>query len=112
MKIAIPVAGGRLAMHFGHCRQFAVVEVDDDSKTILRTTYLMPPRHEPGVLPRWLHDQGADLIITGGMGRRAQGLFAESGIKVVVGAPSDKPEDIVSAYLAGTLEAGQNVCDH
>jgi len=112
MKIAIPVAGGRLCMHFGHCEQFALVEVDDGNKTVTGTSYLTPPAHEPGVLPRWLHEQGANVIIAGGMGQRAQGLFSQSGIEVVVGAPAEKPEDVVSAYLSGTLEAGQNICDH
>jgi len=112
MKIAIPVVAGKLCMHFGHCEQFALVEVDDDNKTITRTGYLTPPAHEPGVLPRWLHEQGANIIIAGGMGQRAQGLFSQNGIEVVVGAPAEKPEDVVSAYLAGTLEAGQNIGDH
>jgi len=112
MKIAIPVADGRLCMHFGHCEQFALVEVDDGNKTVTGTSYLTPPPHEPGVLPRWLHEQGANVIIAGGMGRRAQGLFSQNEIEVVVGAPAEKPEDVVSAFLAGTLEAGENVCDH
>jgi predicted Fe-Mo cluster-binding NifX family protein len=111
MKIAIPVAVGKLCMHFGHCEQFALVEVDD-ARTVTATEYLTPPPHEPGVLPRWLHEQGADVIIASGMGQRAQSLFAQSGIDVVVGAPAGQVADIVSAYLAGTLEAGQNVCDH
>jgi len=112
MKIAIPVAGGKLATHFGHCEQFAVIEVDQTSKTVSETTHITPPRHEPGVLPRWLHEQGVDLVIAGGMGSRAQGLFSEAGIQLVVGAPADTPENIVTAYLGGSLEAGQNVCDH
>ena len=112
MKIAIPTANGHLCMHFGHCEQFAVVEVDPGSQAIVGTTYLAPPPHEPGVLPRWLREQGAEVIIAAGMGQRAQGLFAQSGVKVVVGAPAEKPEDVVAAYLAGTLQVGQNVCDH
>lgn len=112
MKIAIPTADGKLCMHFGHCEQFALVEVDDNNKTVSGTSYLTPPLHEPGALPRWLHEQGADVIIAAGMGQRAQGLFSQNGIKVVVGAPAEKPEDVVSAYLAGTLEVGQNICDH
>jgi len=112
MKIAIPIANGKVCMHFGHCEQFALVEVDAGGKTITGTSYLTPPPHEPGVLPRWLHEQGADVIIAGGMGQRAQGLFAQNGIKVVVGAPAERPEDVVAAYLSGTLKVGQNVCDH
>jgi len=112
MKIAIPTANGQLCLHFGHCEQFALVEADVDSKTILGTSYLTPPAHEPGVLPRWLHEQGANAIIAGGMGQRAQGLFTQNGIQVIVGAPTGTPEEIVAAYLDGTLESGQNICDH
>jgi len=46
------------------------------------------------------------------MGQRAQGLFAEQGISVVIGAPAETPERLVADYLAGTLEAGENICDH
>lgn len=112
MKIAIPMADGRLCLHFGHCEQFALVDVDEGAKSIAGTALLTPPAHEPGVLPRWLHAQGADVIIAGGMGQRAQALFAQNGIAVVVGAPAEEPERIVAAYLEGTLRTGQNVCDH
>ncbi len=112
MKIAIPVADGKLCMHFGHCEQFALLDVDQTTKTITNRQLLDPPPHEPGVLPRWLHEQGANIIIAGGMGQRAQSLFAENDIKVVVGAAGDTPDQIVTAYLAGTLKAGVNICDH
>ncbi|NLF67589.1 MAG: ATPase [Candidatus Anammoximicrobium sp.] len=112
MKIAIPMAGGQLCLHFGHCQEFALIDVDEATGQPRQTTFLTPPAHEPGVLPRWLHQQGADVIIAGGMGQRAQQLFAENGIKVVVGAPGNTPENIVQAYLNGTLASGQNLCDH
>ena len=112
MRIAIPIAQGRLAMHFGHCEQFALVDVDQQDKQIVGTTMLQPPAHAPGVLPAWLHEQGANVIIAGGMGSRAQGLFAQHDIAVVVGASDGTPEELASAYLAGTLETGENVCDH
>ena len=110
--IAIPVVGGRLCMHFGHCEQFAVLDVDAAGKEILNSRRLVPPAHEPGVLPRWLHDQGVNLIVAGGMGRRAQNIFNEQGIEVIVGAPAEPPESIVQSYLDGSLQAGENLCDH
>ncbi len=112
MKIAIPLVNGQLSMHFGHCEKFALVEVDDASRKATGTTLLTPPPHEPGVLPRWLHEQGANLIIAGGMGQRAMQLFAQNNIQVIVGAPVDTPENLVAAYLSGTLVAGTNACDH
>ena len=111
-KVAVPVSDGCLAEHFGHCERFAVYEVDRAAGEVLGSESHVPPPHEPGALPRWLHGLGADVIIAGGMGRRAQTLFAENGIDVVVGAPSEPPDDVVAAYAAGTLEAGENACDH
>ena len=73
---------------------------------------LVPPPHEPGVLPSWLHQLGADVIIAGGMGQRAVGLFDEKGIKVITGAPELDPEALVSNYLDNMLLTGANVCDH
>jgi predicted Fe-Mo cluster-binding NifX family protein len=64
------------------------------------------------VLPSWLHEIGADIIIAGGMGQRAIGLFGEKGIKVITGAPELEPEALVASYLDNTLIAGTNVCDH
>ena len=112
MRIAIPLANGLLSMHFGHCESFALIDIDDTEKKIVARKIVNAPPHEPGLLPKWLHELGADVIITGGMGRRAQDLFSEQNISVVLGAPSDDPETIVKEYLAGTLETGDNVCDH
>ncbi|MCK4305472.1 MAG: P-loop NTPase [Candidatus Eisenbacteria sp.] len=112
MKIAVPVTQGSLSLHFGHCEHFALFEVDSDGKTIRDKQFLTPPGHEPGILPRWLHEHGANVVITGGMGARAQGLFAQNNIKVVVGAAGTDLERIVEAYLDGSLETGANVCDH
>ena len=110
--IAIPVENGRLCMHFGHCDEFEVYEINDADKTILSKNTQTPPPHEPGVLPQWLHELGASVIITGGMGPRAQQLFAQNGISVVLGCPAEPPEQVVAAYLNGTLQPGENVCDH
>ena len=112
MKIAIPVANEQLCMHFGHCETFAVLTVDEKTKTITGHETLVPPPHEPGVLPRWLGEQKVNVIIAGGMGQRAQQLFTAQNIAVVVGAPAAAPEKLVTDYLAGTLKSGANVCDH
>jgi len=112
MKIAIPLAEGKLTMHFGHCASFALVDVDDQTKKNLGREDIPAPPHEPGLLPPWLAERGAKMIIAGGMGQRAQELFALEGIRVVVGAPSETPEKLITEYLAGTLVVGANVCDH
>ncbi len=112
MKIAIPLADGLLAMHFGHCQSFALVDVDPAKNEIIKREDIEAPPHQPGLLPPWLAERGAQLIIAGGMGQRAQALFSEQGIKVIVGAPAESPERLVVDYLAGNLKSGENVCDH
>jgi predicted Fe-Mo cluster-binding NifX family protein len=110
MKFAIPLAEGKLTAHFGHCQEFALVEVEGN--VIKNKETLVPPPHEPGVLPKWLHDQGANVIIAGGMGARALDLFAQNDIKVIVGASALTPEELVKQYLDNTLQTSGNVCDH
>lgn len=112
MKIAIPTAGGKLNLHFGHCQAFTLIEVDPETKQIVKREEIPAPKHEPGVLPRFLGELGVDVIIAGGMGMSAQNLFDGQGITVVIGAPSKTPDELVEEYVRGTLISGENVCDH
>ncbi|WMW64854.1 iron-sulfur cluster carrier protein MrpORP [Nitratidesulfovibrio liaohensis] len=112
MKIAIPLAAGRLCQHFGHCEQFAVLTVDPGSGTVMGQELLTPPPHEPGVLPAWIADTGTRLVIAGGMGARARQLLEERGVQVLVGACAADPADLVAAWFGNRLELGANTCDH
>ena len=111
-KFAIPLANNELCMHFGHCEQFAIIDYDENEKKIVNSDLQTPPPHEPGVLPKWLGELGVNTILAGGMGSRAQQLFASNGISVVTGAPVGKAEDLVKAYVGGNMETGINTCDH
>jgi len=112
MRIAIPLVGGRLSMHFGRCEEFVLIDLDAETKQVVKQEVLPSPPHEPGLLPSWLHEKGADVIITGGMGPRAQDLFGQYGIKVVLGAPAETPDALVASFAQGALESGENPCDH
>jgi len=69
-------------------------------------------KRKTGVLPEWLRDLGANIVIAGGMGSKAQDFFNQSGIKIITGAPLDPPESLVNQYLSDSLVTGENVCDH
>ena len=112
MRFAIPLADGKLAVHFGHCASFALLDVDPDGKSVMVREDVEAPPHQPGLLPPWLAERGDNRIIAGGMGQRAQALFAEHGIGVIVGAPVEVPETLVAKCMAGTLVSGANACDH
>jgi ATP-binding protein involved in chromosome partitioning len=108
--LVIPVEDGKLSPHFGHCKQFAFIETKKGK--VKAQEMKTPPPHEPGVLPRWLYEQGADVVITGGMGEQARQLLKEKGIEVITGAPVDSPETIANQFLSGSLVTGDNACDH
>lgn len=110
-KIAIPITEGKLSVHFGHCREFYICDVSEDNE-ISNETLQMAPSHEPGLLPRWLSEQGVTDVIAGGMGQRAISLFHDQNINVAVGAPPSQPRIIVEEFLAGTLELTINRCNH
>jgi ATP-binding protein involved in chromosome partitioning len=112
MKYAVPVSGGVMCSHFGHCEQFALIDVDEKNKEILRKELVTAPEHEPGLFPKWLAEKGAGRVIAGGMGMRAQGLFRENGIEVIVGAIESDPEKAVLNCVNGLLATGDNICDH
>jgi predicted Fe-Mo cluster-binding NifX family protein len=112
MKYAIPVSGGLLSAHFGHCEQFALIDADEKKKTILRKELVAAPEHQPGLLPPWLAKQGVQVVIAGGMGGSAISLFQQNGINVMLGAATADPEKVVNDYLNGNLVTGENVCDH
>jgi len=112
MRIAIPVSEGQLDPHFGHCQYFALVDVEPADKVITATTMVEAPPHEPGALPAWLAEKGANLVLAGGLGTRAIQLLKAKGIEVIVGAPHLDPQSLVRAYLAGEIGEGANACDH
>jgi len=112
MKYAVPVNGGVVSAHFGHCEQFALIDVDEAKKQILKKELVNSPGHEPGVLPQWLAEKGVSLVISGGMGSRAQGLFQQNKIGVITGIMESDPEKAVLSHLNGILATGANICDH
>ena len=112
MKYAVPVTGGMMSPHFGHCEQFALFDVDEQKKEITGKELVPSPGHQPGLLPEWLAEQGVEMVIAGGMGSRAQVLFQQNGIGVVLGTLEGDPEKAVLGYLEGRLATGDNICDH
>lgn len=68
----------------------------------------------PGTVPpsTRVFEKGVNQIIAGGMGQKAQHLFAANNVQVITGARGECPRDVVENYLRGTLVTGANACDH
>ncbi len=112
MIIAVPTLEGRLHEHFGGSTRFALVQADPAQRKILGIQTLTAPPHAPGLFPRWLREQGANVVIAGGIGRRALDLFAEQGIEVRAGQVGATVEEVVNAYLDGRLVNEPQACAH
>ena len=62
------------------------------------------------MMPKWLNEKGANVVIAGGAGAMAQNLFAQMGIELILGA-SGSLDDVIEKYLKGELTAGESLCD-
>jgi predicted Fe-Mo cluster-binding NifX family protein len=62
----------QVSSHFGHAPLYLLAEVDSNEIgewKIEPNPYL--ERHEPGRIPAYIHSLGAQVMICGGMGRKA-----------------------------------------
>jgi predicted Fe-Mo cluster-binding NifX family protein len=110
MKIAFPSNDRRhVEEHFGHAKEFVFCTLENGK--VEATEYVTPPAHAPGVIPAFVHEQGASAIITGGMGGMAVDIFKGHGIDVILGATGTIEENL-ETFIKGDLESTGSVCDH
>ena len=96
-----------VSAHFGRCPAYTLLVIE--GQKVISRSEIPNPGHETGYIPNFLHDQGIDVIIAGGMGWRAQELFSQYKIKPILGV-TGKIDDIVQQILAGTIQGGASTC--
>ncbi len=109
MRVAIATDNGMISLHFGRCREYTVFDIKE-GKIAARTT-IPNPGHAPGLIPQLLAQNNVDVIISGGMGSRAQGFFQQFNIEAISGAQGDV-DSVIQTFIEGQLSAGENTCDH
>ncbi|MFC1594794.1 NifB/NifX family molybdenum-iron cluster-binding protein [Candidatus Omnitrophota bacterium] len=107
MRIAISTDGDTVSAHFGRCPSFTLVDIEDGA--VVKKETIENPGHQPGFIPQFLHEKGAQCIVAGGMGRRAIGFFYEFGIQTMVGI-SGSVDETIEKLVQGTLKSGQSMC--
>ena len=110
MKIAIPTENGKLCSHFGHCESFTFADVDMQTKEIKNIENKIPDEGISCQSASWISEQGANVVLAGGMGQRPLGIFSQNGVKVISGCPEMPIEDVVNSYMNSTLVTGENSC--
>ncbi len=102
---------GQVSMHFGRCPYYVVAEVNDN-KVIGSRVEINPhfENHQPGQMPVFIRDLGANVILAGGMGPKAVDMLNSYGIDVATGATGNVGE-VLDAYLHGDIK-GIVPCEH
>lgn len=95
--------------HFARCAYFTIAEIEDNQiKSIKAIANPYAHSHTPGQIPEFIHRQGANVILAGGMGHRAVAFFEQYGIEAVTGAVGTVGQAITD-YLEGKLR-GASPC--
>jgi predicted Fe-Mo cluster-binding NifX family protein len=108
MKIAVSTETNNglesvVAHHFGRCPFFALVDVEGtDVKAVEVIANPYYSAHQPGQVPGFIHQQKADVMLSGGMGGRAIQFFEQFGIQTATGA-NGTVLSALESYLGGEL---------
>ena len=109
MRVAISADDNKgldsvVSPHFGRCPYYVLVDLED--REVRQVGAVENPYygyHQPGQVPGFIERQGADVMLAGGMGRRAIALFQQCGIEAVTGA-SGTVRHALEQYLGGVLQ--------
>lgn len=108
MRIAISLQtknglDSMVAQHFGQCPYFALADMEENevqTLEIIDNPYYAS--HQAGEIPQFIHEQKANVMLSGGMGGRAIQFFKQFGIEPATGA-SGTVRDALENYLGGKL---------
>jgi predicted Fe-Mo cluster-binding NifX family protein len=98
--------------HFGRCPYYVLVDMEGEK--IQSIQWVDNPyfeQHTPGMVPGFINSQGANVMISGGMGWRAIEFFQQYGIQVATGA-SGTAGEALQGYLRGELNGAEPCKDH
>ncbi len=111
IKIALPT---KITLevddHFGHCSFFTVVTVENDRIT---DTITIPAPETCGCksgIAVTLRELGVSVLLAGNMGQGAKNVLEAQRIKVIRGC-SGSVQEVVEAYLNGTIEDSGQGCN-
>jgi len=109
MRIAIATDNNFVSEHFGRCQFYTIVDIKEGK--VIEKKVVENPGHQPGLIPQFLHKQGVECIICGGMGTRAKDFFNQFGIKTLVGI-SGPVDEVIKKFIDGSLRGTDSFCNH
>lgn len=108
MKVAISTDSGKVSGHFGRCPEFTLAEIEHGE--VKNKKEIENPGHRPGYIPQFLNEREIDLLVTGGIGRKAVSMFDNFGVEVITGLEGKNTEKVIEQITKGEIESGKNPC--
>lgn len=110
MIIAVTYQDGQVFQHFGHSESFKLYRVENNA--VLSAQVLGTNGAGHGALAGFLREQGATVLICGGIGAGARTALAQAGIRLYPGVTGGA-DQAVEDLLAGRLRFDPDTtCDH
>ncbi len=99
------------AHHFGRCPYYVFIQLDKEKNVTDVKTKPNPfyQSHQPGEVPQFIADEGADVIISGGMGPRAIDWFKRLGVTALT-ASANTVEEVLKLFINNQI-AGAESCN-
>ena len=114
MKVCIPTMGkggleDMVGEHFGRVPTYTVYDTETETVSVMENT--SGHAGGSGYPAQILADAGINIMVCGGLGRRAITMFEESGVMVYIGA-SGTAAQALESWKAGQLTAAtdENAC--
>ena len=113
MKVAIPTNDSKVDNHFGHCKAYTVITLDEKKNEINRE--VMPSPQGCGCksnIASILQEQGVTVMLAGSMGAGAVNVLSNHGINVVRGCAGEI-DHVIENYVNGKLtDSGESCSEH
>ena len=114
MKVCIPTMGDRgldeqVGEHFGRVPTYTIIDMKTNEVSIIDNT--SEHMGGTGYPPEIIAQTGAEVMLCGGLGRRAIAMFEEMGIRVYIGA-SGTVKNAIQFFRNGKLQEAtdENAC--
>ena len=107
MNIAVPYSDGQVFQHFGKSEQFKIYDTIDDE--IISSEIVDTSGSGHSALADFLKEEGAGVLICGGIGVGAVTALQNAGIQILGGAEGEA-DKCVEEFLGGRLHFGASGC--
>lgn len=101
MIIATTYEDGEICQHFGHTKTFKFYSIEDNK--IVSSEVKEPVGYAHGTLPTFLKENGAEILICGGLGGGARQYISEAGIDLYPGAAGNSDKAVLD-FLGEKLQ--------